>query len=107
MKQVLFNELLEHCNGNTKDTINLLKDLLKIAEQTAEQESHKYYVELEFNDIYAQSKWFETEEEAVNWYKDSFEGGASIDYNIRVHLMTAAFDEDDNIIGDIVYVKTL
>lgn len=107
MKQVLFNELLEHCNGNTKETIKLLKELLEKAEQLEEQKSHKYYVELEFNDIYAQSKWFETEEEAVNWYKDSFENGASIDHNIRVHLMTAAFDEDDNIISDIVYVKTL
>lgn len=107
MNQRLFEKLLEHCNGNSKDVIELLKDLQKLAEAKIEAEATKYYVELDFNDIYAQSKWFDTEEAAINWYKDSFEDGASLDHQIKVHLMAAKFDDDDNLIGDIYYVKTL
>ena len=58
----------------------------------------KYYVEFESteseNKYSIQSKYFDTEQEAIQWYKDSFD---FVDINeIIVSIMKAEMEEDEN-----------
>ena len=58
----------------------------------------KYYVEFEStesqNKYSIQSKYFDTEQEAIQWYKDSFD---YVDTDeIIVGIMKAEMEEDDN-----------
>lgn len=60
----------------------------------------KYYIEfVDFNDNFMlQSKWFDTENEALLWLLENFD---FIDYdNVECSLMYADFDKDDDF-GDI------
>lgn len=67
----------------------------------------KYYIEIvnvETDDYIIQTKWFETEEEAINFMKENFDfidrGTYAID------LMSAVFDEE-GVYGDIKFERRL
>lgn len=66
----------------------------------------KYYVEFEIKDsgeIFSmQSRWFDTKEEALDWFEDSFD---LIREEISVFLMSAEFGEDKY--GDIELEEVL
>ena len=64
----------------------------------------KYYVEFEHmsdEESYClQSKWFDTKEDAINWYRTSFDFVRTDD--IIVSVMKAEFD-DNGMCGDIEF----
>ena len=66
-----------------------------------------YYVEFEVKDsgeIYSiQSRWFDTKEKALDWFKDSFDLIRAEE--ISVFLMSADFSEDEY--GDIELEEVL
>lgn len=65
----------------------------------------KYYIEIWHNDMefekpYAfQSKWFDEEQDALDWLGTI----EYIDSNFSISLMSAEFDKDGNMIGDIEF----
>lgn len=70
----------------------------------------KYYY-IEFKSVNSsgpydmQSKWFKSEKKAIKWLRDSFD---FIDESkIDIYLMSATFDENDNMVGDIEQEKEL
>lgn len=69
----------------------------------------KYYVEFEHksdDESYClQSKWFDTKEQAINWYKESFDFVRTDD--IIVSVMKADFDEYEFQYGDILFVEDI
>lgn len=67
----------------------------------------KYYIEIvnvETDDYIIQTKWFETEEEAINFMKENFDfiyrGTYALD------LMSAVFDKE-GVYGDIKFERRL
>ena len=68
----------------------------------------KYYIEFKNTEdgwhYSIQSKWFTTKQQAINWFKDSFDF-IRFDTTI-VWLMCAKFDED-GVYDDIKYVEEL
>lgn len=64
----------------------------------------EYYVEFVIpnsREPYAmQSKWFKTKRKAKNWINNYFDF-ISYSGNIKIYIMSAVFDEDDVMIGDI------
>lgn len=67
----------------------------------------KYYIEIvnvETDEYIIQSKWFETEEEAINFMKENFDFIDTGTY--AIDLMSAVFDEND-IYRDIKFERRL
>lgn len=70
----------------------------------------KYYY-IEFKSVNSsgpydmQSKWFKLEKKAINWLKASFDFIDASD--IKIYLMSATFDENDDMVGDIEQEKEL
>lgn len=70
----------------------------------------KYYY-IEFKSVNSskpydmQSKWFKSEKQAIKWLRDSFD--FIDDSEIDIYLMSATFDENDNMVGDIKQEKCL
>ena len=69
----------------------------------------RYYIEMKAikskNPYSMQSKWFESARKAVNWLKASFD--FIDDSDIQIYLMSATFDENDDMVGDIEQEKHL
>lgn len=58
----------------------------------------KFYIEFKHDNSDAenydmQSKWFDTREDALDWFNDSFD---FIESDMKVFLMTAEFSEDES-----------
>ena len=70
----------------------------------------KYYY-IEFKSVNSskpydmQSKWFKSEKQAIKWLGSSFD--FIDDYQINVYLMSATFDENGDMVGDIEQEKHL
>lgn len=69
----------------------------------------RYYIEMKAikskNPYSMQSKWFESVRKAINWLKSSFDFIDEED--IKIYLMSATFDDLDDIMGDIEQEKQL
>ena len=69
----------------------------------------QYYIEFKSknspNPYDMQSKWFNSEKQAIKLLKSLFD--FIDDYQINVYLMSATFDENGNIIGDIEQERKL
>mgnify|MGYP003315503932 CR=1 FL=1 len=67
----------------------------------------KYYIEIvnvEMNEYIIQSKWFETEEDAISFMKENFDFIDTGTY--AIDLMSAEFDEE-GVYGDIKLERRL
>lgn len=68
-----------------------------------------YYIEFKIVDSSGpytmQSRWFTSEKKAIKWLRDSFD--FIDDSEINVYLMSATFDENDDMVGDFEQEKHL
>lgn len=68
-----------------------------------------YYIEMQIvkskNPYSMQSKWFKTKKSAMKWLKNSFDFIDALEFEL--YLMSATFDKNDNIVGDIEQEKRL
>lgn len=68
----------------------------------------KYYVEFKNTEdgwhYSIQSKWFTTKQQAINWFKDSFD---FIRFDTTIVMLMSAYFDNDGEYGDITYVEEL